>query len=438
MKKIFVFIIILILSHCSFDNKTGIWQNNTKVANKNEKFKNFKTLSAQEKLFDTIIEPSKNLNISFKPIKTNLVWLNKNYNNLNNLDNFSYKNLNKIIFKSKKLSNGTINGNILFDGDKIIITNDKGDIIVYSISSKSITLKFNFYKKKFKNIKKKLSLTIDNKILYVNDNIGYIYALDYNKKKILWAKDFKIPFRSNLKVFNNKIITSDTNNVLYLVNKLNGERLRSIPTEENPLKSNFSNSLALNDQFLFFLNTYGSIYSTNYNGNVRWFLNVNRSSSLKTNLFNSNPIIIHNDKIIISTDNNLYLMNMINGRLVKKMSINSIVQPIISDNYMFLITNKNLLVCINLNSGNIIYSVDINNQIAEFLQTKKKSIQTKTLFLSNNSLFLFLDNSYLVKISINGQILEINKLPSKIRSLPIFINDSILYLNNKNRLIVLD
>ena len=58
--------------------------------------------------------------------------------------------------------------------------------------------------------------------------------------------------------------------------------------------------------------------------------------------------------------------------------------------------------------------------------------------MSNNNLFLFLNNSYLVKISINGKILEINKLPSKIRSLPIFINDSILYLNNKNMLIVLD
>ena len=204
MKKIFVLILILILSHCSFDNKTGIWQNNTKVANKNEKFKNFKTLSAQEKLFDTIIEPSKNLNISFKPIKTNLVWLNKNYNNLNNLDNFSYKNLNKIIFKSKKLSNGTINGNILFDGDKIIITNDKGDIIVYSISSKSITLKFNFYKKKFKNIQKKLNIILEKEVIFVSDNIGYLYALDYKKNQLLWAKNYKIPFRSNLKIIENK------------------------------------------------------------------------------------------------------------------------------------------------------------------------------------------------------------------------------------------
>ncbi len=438
MKKILVLIIIAILSHCSFDNKTGIWQNNTKIAKKNERFKNFKTLSAQEKLFDKTIEPSQNLEISLRPVKKNLVWLNKNYNNLNNLDNFSYKNQNKIIFKSKKLSSGTINENILFDGDKVIATNDKGDIIVYSISNKNITLKYNFYKKKFKNIKKKLNLTIDNNILYINDNLGYIYALDYNEKKILWAKDFKIPFRSNLKVFSKKIVTSDTNNVLYLINKLNGERLRSIPTEENPLKNNFSNSLALSNQLLFFLNTYGSIYSTNYDGDIRWFLNVNRSSSLKTNIFNSNPIIIHNDKIIISTDSNLNIMNTINGRLIKKVAINSIVQPITSSKNLFLITNKNLLVCIDLNLGDIIYSVDINSQIANFLQTKKKSIETKTLFLSNNNLFLFLNNSYLVKISINGEIVEINKLPSKIRSLPIFINDSILYLNNKNKLIVLD
>ncbi len=438
MKKILIFIIILILSHCSFDNKTGIWKNNTKDSKKIDKFKNFKTLSTKEKLFDKIIEPSQNLKISVRPIKKNSAWLNKNYNSSNNLDNFSYKNLNKIIFKSKKLNNGTLDENILFDGDKIIATNDKGDIIVYSISSKKITLKFNFYKKKFKNIKKKLSLTIYNKILYVTDNIGYIYALDYNEKKILWAKDFKIPFRSNLKVFNNKIITSNTNNVLYLINRLSGERLKSLPTEENPLKNNFSNSLALSNQFLFFLNTYGSIYSTNYEGDIRWFLNVNRSSSMKTNLFNSNPIVIHNDKIIISTDTNLYLMNMINGRLENKVSINSIVQPITSGKNLFLITNKNLLVCIDLNLGNIIYSIDISSQIANFLQTKKKSIETKTLFLSNNNLFLFLNNSYLVKISIKGEILEINKLPSKIRSLPIFINDSILYLNNKNRLVVID
>ena len=145
-------------------------------------------------------------------------------------------------------------------------------------------MKYNFYKKKFKNIKKKLNMTINNNVLYVSDNIGYIYAIDYKKKRLLWAKNSKIPFRSNIKVFNNIIMVSDTNNVLYLINKFNGEQLRSIPTEENPLKNDFSNSIALNEQFLFFLNTYGSIYSTDYKGDIRWFLNVNKSSGLKKQL----------------------------------------------------------------------------------------------------------------------------------------------------------
>ena len=282
-------------------------------------------------------------------------------------------------------------------------------------------------------------MTINNNVLYISDNIGYIYAIDYNKKKLLWAKNFKIPFRSNIKVFTNIITVADTNNVLYLINKFNGEQLRSIPTEENALKSNFLNSIALNEQFLFFLNTYGSIYSTDYKGDIRWFLNVNNSSGLKTtNLFNSNPIVIHENKIIISTEYNLFVMSAINGRLIYKISISSIIQPITSKKHLFLITKNNLFVCINLNTGKIVYSIDINDQIANFLETKKKSVEVKKLFVSNNSFFLFLNSSYLVKISPKGRIKEIDKLPSKINSLPIFINDSILYLNKKNKLIVLN
>ena len=429
----------MILTHCSFDTKTGIWKGNNKTISKNEKFKNYKKLYTEEKLFDSIFKPKKNLSINLDSIKKNLVWLNKDYNNTNNSNNFSYKDLNEIIFKSKKLSRSSVNENILFDGDKVILVNTKGDIIVFSIKDKKILHVYNFYRKKFKNINKQLNFTIDNYILYVSDNIGYIYALDYKNNKLLWAKNYKVPFRSNLKVFDNKILIADTNNVLYLINKSNGEQLRSIPTEENPLKSDFSNSLALNDQFLFFLNTYGSIYSTNFKGDIRWFLNVNRSVSLKiTNLFYSNPIIVHDNKIIISTDLNLYIMNILNGSLINKFAISSIIKPIVSDQNLFLITNKNLLVCINLKSGNITYSIDINDQIANFLKTKKRTVQIKTLFIVNNDLYVFLENSYLVKFSSSGNIIDINKLPSKMMSFPIFINESILFLNNKNKLIILN
>ena len=438
MKKILILVVVL-LPHCSFDTKTGIWENSNRVISKDESFKNYKKLYVEEKLFDNIIEPQKDLIIDLGPIEKNLVWLNKDFSNSNNSNNFIFKNLNEIIFKSKKLSRDEINENILFDGDKVISTNNKGDIIVYSIKEKNIILKYNFYKKKLKNIDKKLDISIDDYILYVSDNSGYVYALDYNNKKLLWAKNYKVPFRSNLKIFDDKVLIADTNNVLYLINKYNGEQLRSIPTEENPLKSVFSNSLASNDQFLFFLNTYGSVYSTNYEGDIRWFLNVNRSVSLKTtNLFYSNPIIVYEDKIIISTDSNLYIMNAFNGSLVNKFAISSIVKPIISNQNLFLITDKKLLVCINLNTGTITYSLDIDSQIANFLNTKKKTVEIKTLFFVNNDLNLFLNNSYLVKFSSIGNITNISKLPSKMRTFPIFINDSILYLNNRNRLIILD
>ena len=127
MKKIIIFITILILAHCSFDNKTGIWQNNNEISKKSEKFKNFKNLSTQEKQFEEIIKIPQNLKINLRPIKKNLVWLNKNYNNSNNLDNFSYNiliaNLHEMQnFFSKELNTSYTQKTLKENFSKILIT----------------------------------------------------------------------------------------------------------------------------------------------------------------------------------------------------------------------------------------------------------------------------------------------------------------------------
>ena len=59
-------------------------------------------------------------------------------------------------------------------------------------------------------------------------------------------------------------------------------------------------------------------------------------------------------------------------------------------------------------------------------------------FLVNNKILIFLDNSKLIRFDIRGEIEKINKLPSKINSLPIFINESLMYLDSKNRLFVVN
>ena len=322
---------------------------------------------------------------------------------------------------------------------KYKITDDKGNIIVYSIEDQEIVLKYNFYKKKLKKIKKNLNIITEGNIVYVSDNFGYLYALDYVSRKLLWAKNYKVPFRSNLKIKDKKILIADINNSLYLINKENGEKLKVIPTEETIVKNDFINSLAFTRDSFFYLNTYGSLYSISDKGKIEWFINLNQSLDVSsTNLFFSNPIILHQDKLIISTDLYLYILDRKNGSLLSKIAITSLIKPVASGENLFLITKNNLLVCINLNTNKITYSIDINQNIADFLDTKKKSINIKSLAIINNDLFLFLNNSYLVKFSSTGKIKNINKFSSKLNSFPIFINESIIYLNNKNNLIIVN
>ena len=442
MIKSLLLIILLILTNCSFDNKTGIWKNkNSKLISKQEdRFKDFKKLYTEDESFEEIIEPSDDLDISVSKTKINLKWPDEFYKDSNNLDNFSYKNLNRVIFKSKKLSQYKVNEKILFDGENIIINDEKGNIIIYSVEKQEVVYKYNFYKKRYKKLKKNLNIIIEDGVIYVSDNIGYFYSLNYKNKKLLWAKNYKIPFRSNIKIFENKIILADQNNVSYLINKSNGDRLKIIPTENVKLKNEFINSLALLDDSFFFLNTYGSLYSINNKDHrIQWFTNFNQSIDLNSsNLFYSNPILLNDNKILVSTDPYLYVLNSNNGTVISKNSITSIVKPIISGKGVFLITKDNLLVYKKLNSKKIIYSINIPEKVANYLDTKKKSISVKSLFIVNNDLFIFLENSYLLQFSKEGKIKKINKLPDQLGTSPIFINNSIIYLNKKNRLIILD
>ena len=79
-----------------------------------------------------------------------------------------------------------------------------------------------------------------------------MYSYNYQTQQILWAQNYKIPFRSNLKIFDNKLVAANQNNNLYFLNKNNGDLLRMIPTEETIIKNEFINNLSLNNELTFF------------------------------------------------------------------------------------------------------------------------------------------------------------------------------------------
>ena len=56
----------------------------------------------------------------------------------------------------------------------------------------------------------------------------------------------------------------------------------------------------------------------------------------------------------------------------------------------------------------------------------------------DNKIFIFLENSYVLKFEMNGDLYAINKLPEKISSDPIIIDNSIIFLNKKKKISIVN
>jgi len=438
MMKIFIILIIFFFNtNCSFDNKSGIWQNkDDAISNKNNQFKEFKPLSNINDSFNKEVSIKKNFKFKIEKKITNYVWSDIYFDVSNNFPNLNYTGFNNVQLKSKRLSKFETNNHILYTDNKMIITDLRGNIIIYSPNEDKIINKFNFYKKKYKHIKKYLNISVDNDILIISDNIGYLYALSLNTGKIIWAQNYKIPFRSNLKIFKNKIIAANQNNNLYFINKEDGSVIRLIPTEEVTVNNQFINNISLTKNSTLFLNTYGTLYSVSSDSmKINWFINLNQTLDLNpSNLFSGSQIINNDRLIVVSTDKFTYVINNITGKIVFKKNFKSLIKPIITNDYLFSITKNNLLIALNLNNGQIIYSYNINQSIADYLNIKKKKVEFKSFYIVNDDLYVLLKNSYFLIFNIFGELKKVIKLPSKIKSFPVFINNSIFYLNTKNKI----
>ena len=443
MKYIFNIFFSLLCISCSFDNKTGIWNNDNNPLNKNKNdkiFSEFKTLSSQNDSFNKIIPFDNNEEIFFSKTKISNSWNDIYYDQTNNLINFKYEDLNKLIFKSKKITKHEIRNYILLENKIIFLSTIKGDIILYSIDQKRVVYKLNFYKKKYKNIPKKLNIIVQKNIVYISDNLGFLYAFDYLSNKLLWAQNYKIPFRSNLKLYENKLIAANQNNVLYFFDINSGEILKQIPTEETLVKNQFENNISVSNEFSYFLNTYGSFYAIdNKSMQIVWFINLNQSNDLNhSNLFSSNQIVINKNKSIVTSNKFTYVLNNESGSVDFKYNFSSLIKPIVNNNIVYLISKDNLLISFNLKNGKLLYSYNIDEMISNFLKIKKKKSELKDLVIAENKINIFLQNSYVLKLSPSGKMLDIVKLPSKLKTYPIFFQKNLIFIDKKNKISIVN
>ena len=155
MKFLQLFLISLLLINCSFDKKSGIWKDENSILKKdNDLFKDFKKITKDKEFYDEIMPVKQGFTFILGEPITNNSWIDIYFSSGNSLENLKYNDRKSTIFKGKKISKYLPNKNILFKDDKIFITDDKGNIYIFSLKDNKIITKYNFYKKNTKKSKK--------------------------------------------------------------------------------------------------------------------------------------------------------------------------------------------------------------------------------------------------------------------------------------------
>ena len=453
MKRLILIFLITLPTSCSLDNKTGIWKDATIIDvddnQRNEiKYENDNNEYVEVFTDNQIYNEEKSISNNYKVIIdeqiNNVNWPQVNATNFNNTPNFMYANKKNLISKSKKLNKNKSSeiynpkDTILYE-DKIISHDYKGTIFVYSTISKKNILKYNFYKKRFKKYKKKIYMLVNDNKLYAADNLGYVYVLDLDKQSIIWATNFGVPFRSNIKLVDDSIFLANEDNVIYAINSNTGKKNWQFGTSSTFLKSSFKNNLAVDQvsKNVFFLNTSGELYSINYlSKKINWFLNFKSSSLVKdTDLFFGKPIIIKNDDIIISTEDSINSYNHKTGKKNWILPLAPVLKPTATKKNTFVFTKNNLLICIDSKSGNIVWSKYIFNDIPN--KKLKKLGKLVNLVIAGNYIQIFSQNGYLLTFNYTDGSLEGYSLISKsgISSEAMFANGNMLIFNNKNQIL---
>ena len=226
-KLLILILFPIIFINCSFNNQAGIWKDLSKESVIKKERSKYKPLFIKGEKFKKEISNDIVINIS-KSI-TNDNWLEQNFTAINFVPHLKYENKKNLVFKSKKI--GKIKGSIVNLGFEPLIINENiffydisGSIYNYSTSEERIIWKYNFYKKRFKKHFFKMNLIIESNNLIVSDNLGYLYSIDTESGKLIWAKNYGIPFRSNIKTDDGYLFLINQDNKFYIIQKSNGEK----------------------------------------------------------------------------------------------------------------------------------------------------------------------------------------------------------------------
>ena len=391
---------------------------------------------SSENIYSKEIFLSKNIILS-KP-KKNSSWKMSGLNHQNFLGNVYLSGVDNTFLKKKigknKFSLYKIKTSLLAFKNYIIFSDDKGTIFNINERGK-INWKKNIYKKVYKNIYKNLTFSIYENIIYVADNIGFIYAIDLDNGKLVWIKNHKIPLKSNIKIFDNKIFLIDQDNQIFCLDTKDGSKIWNVFSISSFIKSQTLMSLAVSKKGnLVAINSAADLLNINTDdGKVYWSINTSESLySDAADFFKSSDIVITGEEIIFSSASSIFSYNLNKGSVNWKTEVTSVAAPIINGKNVFFVTENGYFIIINKDTGKIISSTNI----LKILKKRKQNTKITGFIMGSGKIYsVTLNGNLIISSAVSGKVEYFKKIGDPITTTPI-INDGKLYILTENSRII--
>ena len=442
-KRLTFFLILILLSNCSFDTKTGIWDGTEKEEEKISELEirqkeiiDVYNIYSSENVYSKEISLTKNIILS-EP-KKNLSWKMSGLNYQNFLGNIYLSDVDNVFLKKKigknKFSIYKIITPLLAFKNYIIFSDDTGTI--FNINERGeIFWKRNIYKKVYKKLYKNLTFSIYGDVIYVADNIGFIYAINLDTGNFVWIKNYEIPLKSNIKVFDNKIFLIDQDNQIICLNAKDGSKIWSIFSVSSFIKSQHLMSLALSKKGnLIAVNSSADLFKINVDkGSIDWTINVSGSLYAEaSDFFKSSDVVITNEEIIFSTVSSIFSYNLNKGFINWEIKANSVTAPIIDEENIFFVSDNGYFVILDRDSGKIISSTNI----LKILKKKNQETKISGFVMGSGKLYaVTLNGNLIVSSASSGKVEYFKKIGDPITTAPIINNGKLYILTEKPRII---
>ena len=422
MSKLSLLILItLLLSGCSLTRSSKLWNNDKTQINEPENIKIVLTNEASP-----VEEFNSNIEIDIS---------NGNFNKdpNNNQNNAGELNYEGILNKVGKYSFSKFNDfeyldvQPIFYNQNLIFFDDKGTIIFYDESQKTLWKK-NFYTKSEKKLKPRLNFVNKDNLIIVTDDVAKYYLIDVDSGELIWEKNNIVPFNSGLKIRNDIFYAVDYKNILRAITIKDGLEQWNLKTEESLTKSNTKISIAIDESNIYFNNSIGDITAVNLNtGQLVWQLPTQNNSVSKNAFQLSNSQLVLDKKTIFLSNNKneFYSIDTTTGLINWKNQINSILTPTVIGKFIITVSDNGYLYIIEKKTGNILR---INDLYKNIKIKKRNDIKPTGFFISIGKIYLTNDDGKLIIANVNtGEILDIVKVASD-KILKPLVNDNNLFL----------